>query len=523
MQSVASGWTAESRDTVRNPVQSTQVSWHKDNLSSRKAFTIGVSLIGGNDGIASNPGSIGSPGNYRYFDETQYVTSMSWERGLSMPTGGLTKALADVKLDNTSGRFTPRYMGGRSELYTAVLPRRPIVINAGFNYGGIDQVIPQFAGLLNKQPRVDILNGEVELAAGDYIDFFQGKYLDKEVMFTAQRTDQVMTTLLTGTLGMSTAQFDLDTGINYIPFGLFEAGTKMSDIFNELAEAEAGQFYQDELGIFKFRNRQWGDSSPWNTVQKIVLTGQVISAEAPSDDHIINVVEVNSKVYQKQPLQTVFTLPSLSSILVPASSTLDQFFEFQDPILALTDPSSGGANSYFIANSASDGSGTDLTSNIQINNLGTFAKSVKYRFTNSSVQDIYITQLVMAGRAAVAPNNIYVRLQDDSSVTAYQQQGIQVSNDYIQNESWANSYAQMILNDFSDPENLQKLVIRALPELQLFDLISWQGRYWRIYNIATQFDPSVGFTQELTMLQRNITTYFRIGISTIGSSDKIAP
>lgn len=523
MQSVASGWTAEERDTTRKIVQNTQVSWHKQSTLSARTFTIGISTIGGNDIIGINPGAIGSPGNYRYFNETAYVTALSWERGLSMPIGGLTKALAEITLDNTSGRFTPRYMGGMSELYTAILPRRPVILNAGFNYNGVDQVIPQFAGVLNKQPRVNIRDREVSLEAADYVDFFQGKKLDQEAMFTSKRTDQVMSTLLQGTLGMNTAQYDLDTGINIIPFGLFEAGTKMADIFNDLAQAENGQFYQDESGIFKFRNRQWGDSSPFNSIQRIVLTGQVISAEAPNDDHIINTVEIRSKVYQKQPLQTVFNLPSLSFITVEANSSLNQFFEFQDPILALTDPSNGGTNSYYIANGASDGSGADMTSSIQVRNLGTFAKSVKYRFTNTSASTVYITQLVLAGRAAIAPTDIYVRNQDGSSVTAYQEQNYELDNPYIQDINWANSLSQMILNDFSDPENLQRIVIRAIPELQLYDLISWQGRYWRIFDIKTTLDPGSGFIQELMLLQRTITTYFRIGISTIGGSDKIAP
>lgn len=523
MQTVVSGWTAEERDSVRKIAHNLQVSWHKQSTLGNRTFTIGVSTIGGNDAIGINPGSIGSPSNYRYFNESNYVMTLAWERGLNMPTGGLTKALAEVSLDNTSGRFTPRYMGGRSELYTAILPRRPMIINAGFNLNNVDQVIPQFAGVLNKQPRVDVVNKEVGLQAADYVDFFEGKYLDKEAMFTSKFENQVMETMLQGTLGMSTSQYDLDQGINLIPFGLFEKGTKMSDIFHDLAESANGQFFQDESGIFKYKNRQWGDSSPNNTVQRIISTSQVISAEAPNDDHIINVVEVNSKVYQKQPLQTIFTLPSLSFITVPGNSSIDQFFEFQDPVLQLTDPSSGGANSYYIANLASDGTSTDVTSSIQVKNIGTFAKSVKYRFTNGTASTVYVTQLVLAGRAAINPSDIYVRVQDGSSVTAYQEQPYQITNDYIQNESWANTYAQMILNDFSDPENLQIITIRAIPELQLFDLISWQGRYWRIFDIKTTLDPSVGYVQELTLLQRNITSYFRIGISTIGGSDKIAP
>lgn len=520
MQTVSAAWTAEERDTVRKVAQNTQISWHRQSTLGNRTFTIGVSTIGGNDFIGVNPGSIGSPSNYKYFDESTYVTGLSWERGYNMPSGGLTMAMAEARLDNTSGRFTPRYMGGNSELYTAILPNRPAIISAGFNFG-VDQTIPQFAGIVHEQPKLSVRNKELQLRMRDYIDYFSDKYLDQTVMFTAQRTDQVLSTLASR-LGMNTAQYDFDYGINIIPFGVFDAGTKFSDIFHSLVEAENGQFYQDESGIFKFENRQHWDSVPYTQVQRIITTSQVIDAEAPSDDHLINVVEIHGAVYQKQPSQVLFSLPAISSILVKANSTTDQFFEFQDPVLQLTEPTSGGLLSFYVANTASDNSGTDSTSSIQVRNLGLFSKSVKYRFTNTSAVDVYLTQFVLSGRVAKKVSDLYYRDQDDSSVTAYQEHNYQINNDYIQNADWARTYATMILNDFSNVENLQKITIRAIPELQIGDLISWQGRYWRIFDIKTTLDPSAGFIQELTMLQRTISTYFRIGISTIGGSDRIS-
>jgi hypothetical protein len=522
MQSVSSGWTVEERNSVRKIATNVQFSWHKQSTLGSRTFTIGVSSIGGNDIIGANPGSIGSPGNYKYFDETDYLLGLSWERGYNMPTGGMTKALAEVRLDNASNRFTPRFMGGRSELYTAQPLRAPFIINAGFNFG-VDQTIPQFAGLITEQPEINMRSRVVRIRGTDYTDFFSNKYLDHEVMFTAQTTDTVMENLLTGTLGMTTSQFDLDPGINIIPFGLFEKGSNMSDLFHQLAEAENGHFYQNEAGIFKFENRQHWDSAPFTQVQRIVLTGQVIQAQAPNDSHLINVVEIRSPIRQKQPLQTVFSLPSLSSILIPANSDSEQFFEFQDPVLALTDPSNGGSNSYFIGNTASDGTGADSTSSLSFKNIGNFAKAVKYRIHNSSSVDVYVTQLVLGGRVAKQTGDLYYREQDDSSVTAYQERVLSINNEFIQNADWAASLSRLLLNDFSDIENIQQLTIRALPELQLGDLISWQGRYWRVFDIKSNLDPSYGYVQDITLLQRTITSYFRIGISTIGGTDKIAP
>lgn len=523
MQSVSSAFTAEERDSTRSIAASLLVSWKKETNLNNRTFTIGVSTIGGSHAIGINPGAVGGPGIYNYFDESDYLLSLAWERGLNMPIGGLATALAEARLDNTSRRFTPGYMGGQSELFTSILPRRPIIINAGFDLDGISQTIPQFAGIVTRQPRLDTRDRSLSLEAADYVDFFQNRFLDQEVMFTGKRTDEVMETMLRDSMGLATSQYELDYGINVIPFGLFEKGTRFSNIFNELAQAEYGHFYQDEEGKFRFENRQHWDGSPHSDVQRIVLTGQVIEAEAPTDDHLINVVEIRSPLRAKQPMQTVFQLPVLTSIEVPANSSVERFFEFDDPVLALTDPTSGGANSYFFANSSDDETGSDLSSSVTVQNLGTFARAVKYRLTNAGAQTAFITQLVIAGRVAKTVGNLYYRDRDSSSVTAYEERLLEIDNPYVQDESWARSFSTMILRDFSEPESVQRITIRAIPELQLGDLISWQGRYWRVFDIKTELNAAAGFIQRLTLLQRQIVTYFRIGISTIGGSDQIAP
>lgn len=512
MQSVSAAFTAEEIDRVRSVTQDLLVSWKKESNLGGRTFTIGVSLIGGNDIIGINPGAIGSPGNYSYFEESQYVTNLAWERNLKMPVGGLSKGMGEAELDNTSGRFTPRYMGGTSELFTAILPRRPFIINAGFEVEGVSQTIPQFSGILDRQPEVSSRERRMHIVGSDYVDFFENRYLDQEVMFTGLRTDEVYEDLLVS-MGLSTAQYVLDTGINIIPFGLFESGTKYSNIFDKLAEAENGQFYQDEEGIFRFENRQHWDSSPHNSVERIVLTSQVLEAEAPDTDHIINVVEIKAKLRAKQPNQVIFTL-GIPLLMPPGNSTL--WVDFDDPILEADSP-------VIVANSSEDGTGTNKSNSVSVSSLSVFAQAAKYVLTNSASTNVYITSFIVRGRPAKVYTELYHRSEDDSSMTAYEQRPLLIENDYIQSESWADSYSQMILNDFSNPENLQTITIRAIPSLQLGDLISWQGRDWRIFGIRSSLSVSSGFVQELKLLQRTITTYFRIGISTIGGSDKIAP
>lgn len=513
MQSVTAAFTAEEKDVVRKIAQNLLVSWKKFSTLGNRTFTIGVSLIGGNDVIGINPGAVGSPGNWKYFDESDYLTEAGWERSLPMPLGGLSKALAEARLDNTSGRFTPRYMGGNSELFTAILPRRPVIINAGFDYG-IEDTLPQFAGVFSRPPEVDTRSKEVSLMMEDYMGFFQNRKLDQTVMFTGLRTDQVIENAFTQ-LGMSTSQYELDYGINIIPFGLFEAGIDFWDMLNQIVQAENGYLYQDEQGIFRFENRQHWDNSPHNAVQRIIATFEVLSTKAPDYDNLINSVEVVSKVRAKQPNQLLFKLGAPLELLSESDTTL--FVDFDDPILELDTPQ------FYSANTLESGEGSDITNSISVKSIDKFAKATKIVFSNNGSVSGFLTELSLYGRPAKVISDLYYRAQDDSSVTAYEERPFRIENNYIQNVSWANSLSQMILRDYSEPENIQEITIRAIPELQFGDLISWQGRYWRVFGINSEIRPEVGFIQKLTLLQRTVTAYFRIGLSTIGGTDRIAP
>lgn len=525
MQVTPANFTSESRDSTRQIATSALVSWKKQALSSYRPFTIGVSSIGGNDPIASQGAVVSDWNKYVFFDESAYLTGMAYERGLKMPTGGLTMGQYELDFDNTSRRFTPSYMGGHSELFTAVAKvMRPTIINAGFNYGGIDNMIPQFVGLNDKSPLIDTRNRSVKITGFDFMTYLQNKYLDTSVMFTSQTTDQPMKTALT-TLGFGTSQYKLDTGINTIPFGMFEAGTRFSDMFDQLAEAEGGQFYQDEFGVLRFENRQHWYSAPHSTVQKVIQTAEVLEAQSPNNDHLINVVEIKSPVYEKQAEQIIYKSVSAGSAIatIAAGASQDVLVSFSDPALSMTTPVGSAAASYFKGNSLADGTGTDQTGSLSITSSYKFAQAARFTFNNSSGSAIYLAELVVTGRIAKHTSDIYYRAQDGSSVTAYQERPFTLTNQFIQNFSWAQSYANLILQDFSEPENLQKITIRAKPDLQLGDLISWQGHYWRLFDIKTTINPSVGFIQELSLLQRYIASYFTIGISTIGGTDQIAP
>lgn len=512
--SFQSNFQGEEIDTYRNIAHNVQVSWKKSYLPTYRPFTIGVSTIGGLDGIASEGAVVSDWNQYQYSDESNYVERIAVERELSQPIGGVNKALADVRLINTNGRFLPDYMGGSSELYTALVPRRPMIINTGFDFNGVYDTIPQFVGITTKSPIVNVKERTVDLAGADFIDFLQKADVADAAMYTSLRSDQVIENVLTD-LGFATAQYDLDYGINTIKFGEFQPGQKFGDIIHKIVQAENGHFYQAENGKLRFDNRQKWTQSPYTSPVRVLGTSQVLEVNQEGEDQIINVVEVKSKPRSKASNELVWKLGQ--PITLNASGDTEVFVQFNDPIIQLYTPS------IYKVYAASDGTGTDYTSSVTVKRVDPFARAAKITFTNSATTVNYITQLELYGRPAKQSEEIFYREQDDSSVTAYEERVFSIDNEYIQDKSWAQSYAGMILRDYAEPGGIQTLIIRAIPELQLADMVSWQGRYWRIYGIKSKLSAQTGHIQELKLLQRTPATYFRIGISVIGGSDSISP
>ncbi len=528
MQSVNEAWSAVEVAPVRKIVASASVAWKKEFLPSIHVWQIGVSLIGGPDFIGDSGVAPENAWNkYLYNDESDNLLGLNYDRGLNIPLGGISKAIADIRLDNTSGRYTPRYAGGHSELFTAIQPRKPVILNAGFNIDGVDQTIPQFVGVLSKQPKIDSRAKTADLAATDFIGFLQGQYVDKEAMFTSQRTDVVIEDLLVKA-GFATSQYDLDPGLNVIRWGIFKQGERFADLIDKLAKSEYGHFYQNAGGKLVFASRYRWTNYPYYNVQRVITTSQVINSVVPAADHIVNVVEVKASPRDLRPSQIIWQATGYSGSGIIALEVGDTEVQanFNDPIFQIDSPvrnGTPGQSSYFIGNTKTDGTGTDVTAFISVKAMINSAQQSKIVFSNSYGSEIFITTLDLWGRAARLSGDIYYRSANGASMTAYEEQSVSIQNDYIQDASWAQSYAELLLRDFANPDNLQEITIRSVPELEVGDLISWRGSNFFIYDIKTQLDPGVGFIQDLKLLQHQNHTYFRCGVSLIGSTDEIGP
>lgn len=524
MQSVSDQFTTRTQQVMRPITWKVLVSFEKDFDDNIDFFTIGGSSIGGTDFIKGDGSVIQEWDKYDYVDYSDRVLSVEVDRQQMPPNNPISLATATVVLDNHDDLFTP---GAGGALEAFLLSRRPIRINMGF--GG--ETIPKFVGITDSKPQIDERSKTVKLTAIDFMQAIMNITLDEEVMFVDYRTDQAISALLQ-TGGLATNQFNLDTGTVIIPFIYFKKGSKLGDGLKDIAEAELGNVSMLENGQIRFVNRNnWSNNaSVWDFDKENVLEKSTIQS-----DSVINVVEVFSRARDVQAKQKLWEAPS--PIELPAGVQTEIFIDFKDdygalPVTSADDPDyiTGATTSLYATNELQDGSGDTLDTQVSLVSSDLFSTAMKLVFNNDGPKDVYLTQLEIYATPAKVVNDIYVRVTDSASIgvqDGYEEHPIKIENDLIQDKVAANSIGAIIINDRAEDDDRQQLLVKAVPQLQLGDVITYSdeniaGETYYVTRVNDIINLS-GYRQLLQVSKRTIHDYFGIATSSIGGSDEIAP
>lgn len=529
MQSVSQAFT----DRVQAPMR--HLDWRMlasflkvfdDNIDF---FTIGVSTIGGTDIIKGSGSVVQEWDKYDYEDFSNRVKSIEWVREADPPLGAVTLAMADITLDNHDDLFTPANASGR--YYGHLGNGRPVRLYIGFKD---TEKIQVFVGITEGMPIIDEKNKTVRFHCIDFLRKLQETELNETVILENNRTDQGISAVLQAA-GLTTSQFNLDTGSVVIPFIYFPKGTKVGDAVRELTEAELGSTYMDENGQIRFENR-----TNWNTKsQSFQFTPRnTIDVSTPDASRVINLVEVFSNTRAVEELQPVFTNGTSAvkftddTEVIGAGETKIAFVNFKDdegdlPVTNITTPvASIRDDSGFDANTVPDGTGEDVSASIAVSAVSKFSTAMKMSFTNNSTKSATITRLEIWGEPARIQNKIYVIEKDTASITEYEEQPVKIENDYIQDEAAATSIAKLILADRAELDDERTLIAKGVPQLQVGDFVRYVDRKgnntYYVKRISGILNAD-GLKQTIVITKRTINQYFRIGISTIGGSDPIAP
>lgn len=530
MQSVSQAYT----DRVQAPMR--HIDWRllasflkvfDDNIDF---FTIGVSTIGSTDIIKGVGSVVQEWDKYDYEDFANRVKSIEWVREADPPLGAVTLAMADITLDNHDDVFTPT--NRNSPYYGYIANGRPIRLYIGF---ADTEKLQVFVGLTEGMPTIDEKNKTARFHCIDFLRQLQDIELNEEVILTDARTDEGISAVLQAG-GLSTSQFSLDYGSVVIPFIYFKKGTKVGDAVRELTEAELGATYMDENGVIRFENR-----TNWNSKSQVweFQDNQILEISNGDAGRVINLVEVFSNTRALEAHQPVFTNGGNAlkftddTTSIAAGETKYAFVNFKDdegdlPVTNVTTPTASTRDdSGYTANSSADGSGEDLTADISIDAVSAFSTAMKITFTNNGSKTAVINRFEIWADPARIQEKIYVIEKDTASIVSFEEHAIKIENDYIQDVAAATSIAKLVLADRAEIDDELKMTIKAVPQLQVGDYIR---RTDRAGNSDTYYIKRLsgilntdGLKQTVTVVKRTINEYFRIGISTIGGDDPIAP
>lgn len=458
-------WTAFNTMTtaiVRRLNWSLRIAWTRVVDPTTVFATVGTSLVDGLHIIQGDGGFVGLLDQYTYFDETDRVLRLEYQRKVIEPLGGIATALGDVVLDNTDGRFSPNK---NATIGTALIPNRPVKMSIGFdNVLSLTQLVQIFEGF-TRQPKENKLNRTISISSFDFIDYLNRFTLSVN-MYQDQRTDQIIEDILSTEVGLSATQYELDTGINTIGFAYFPSGTKAGDAIKQLVESEEGFFFCDENGKLRFFNRRKFQTSPYNAPIWDITPDDMLSWEEDDSVEIINKVVITASPREVQAEAEVWDAGTVYEI--QPGETLEVWATFEDPIFDVTTPATP---TDYVANTAADGSGTDISASIAIV-VTEFATSALLEITNNSIFSGFLTTLKLRGQAATVSTTIQEQYEDATSISKFGENQLEIDNDFVDDNDFAFYLARALVRKYKDPKKRIKVVIQGAPQLQLMDRVT---------------------------------------------------
>lgn len=456
---------------------------------------VGVSVVGGL-GIVQGSGSpgINEADSYRYFDETDKVIRIEYERHLIEPLGGTSIAMADIVLDNTDLRFTPDY---NATIGTSLKPNRPIKIFIGFQIAGTTRTIPIIEGL-SLQPREDKVKRTVTISVYDFMKSLNEKPQETTI-YTNQRSDEIIEDIL-ARAGVGSINYALDQGLNTVGFAWFEKGQTAGERIRKICEAEDAIFYQDETGILRFENRDKYSKSPYSSIVWTIEPDDILEWEQQINSEIINRAIVTGAPRSVKGETEVWRDGIEEEI--PGQSTLTIWAEFDDPVSSLTAPS---ITTDFLAYTGAGATGVNISSDITITTT-TYTKTAKLDIYNDNAGTAYMYLLKMRGTPATVDYEITEVYQDGASVAEFNEHQATINNEFIDNRVFAREMAKNFVRRNKDQLSILRLRIRGVPQLQLRDKVRVKDNdmatytNYRIIGIQGVFEPG-SFTQILTLRQ----------------------
>lgn len=411
-------------------------------------------------------------------DISQYVKRVVIQRGQS---ANLRSGTCQLTLRNADAFFTPN--NTRSPFYGNLTIGRRVQVRAtvgtDVNYlftGYIEGIVPEDIAKQQHQRESTVSTYDLlrllelrRVSTKTLFDYTTGEWID--LVLDSFGWDGAFTLDISrldeGILGRLDESRSIDDGKTTIPYWQI-SDQALSEAICDFVQAEGGIFYirGDGVPVFEDRHHRPSDRDSLTTytdAEIAELTQELISPE----NHIEVVVHPRRV---GTPASVIWTGASAGApILLAAGEIQELYVSYNDPDTGnpceATDVISPASTTDYTANTAEDGTGTNITANLSV---ALVEESNRYSVVvaNSGSVDMYVTLLQVRGTPLIADDVMSLVAEDLQSIGDYLQRDLTIDCALLSNTLEAQDRADYEIGIRAQPRTQVKRLRLAAGNVQ---------------------------------------------------------
>ncbi len=387
----------------------------------------------------------------------------------SQLTGRAKAGKLTATLDNRSGDYNP--FNSDSPIYGNILPGRPVRL-LGTSTTQSDQAIWQ--GYLTRVTPQVFLGGDATAILEATGPLGQINLDQIEVaMVTSQRTDQVVDDILDAAgWGAGSGYRTLDTGKTTIS-RYWKSQSYAVPALQEVESTEGGFIREGKDGKIVFDNRH-------HRLAGVGLTSQATYSDASGaarvysglimDDplpHIFNQFSTEVQGFTTASVAVLWTLSESGASSPSIAPGVARTWIARYPTTASANTARGvalwtttAATTDMLANTAADGSGTNVSASIGIS-VSKSSETMSITLTNNTSATAYVTKLQARGTGITADDPASIKQEDATSQTAFGKRTWPSKTKFIPDTDEALDWADFNLSIYKDPTAVLRMTYFA--------------------------------------------------------------
>ena len=339
-------------------------------------------------------------------------------------------------LDNSDGRYDAR--NASSPLYPNILPARRCYIEVSFG-AWTERVFTGVIKDLAPQGR----QTTVELTIVEPPEIYANK-----VALPVQRQETVnnLFTLITAVAGASAVR--IGTSLDILPFWWATSDSYIGCL-RDIADVMQDDVFVDAYGRTQYLVHGWPNVETWTLQEDQILRNFELNQPWT---YLRNRVQIQSAPRTIGSVTALWTLPDTPVLAQGDTFETTALFSDNTGVVPAVNVLTPVAGIDFIANTAADGSGTDVTNQftVTMTTYGTKA-TIAVEYTGSG-SPAYITLLQVRGQPISQSNLQQVERFNSTSISTYGEQVFALSNPLVQSYGYAMPLADQILTRLSSPK-----------------------------------------------------------------------